>query len=73
MSGGAAPFNLTATDREVLDTKDEDFHYHSWDELREIIVTFSPLRPVPTDHHNHHHDHAFLIVGIDVLNRNSTE
>ena len=32
-----APFPLTDVDKWVLSQKDEDFHLHDWDELREII------------------------------------
>jgi hypothetical protein len=32
-----APFPLTDTDKWVLSQNDEDFHLHTWDELREII------------------------------------
>jgi hypothetical protein len=31
------PFNLTALDRQILAQTDEEFHSHSWDELRDII------------------------------------
>lgn len=31
------PFPLTAIDRQVLATKDEDFHLNTWDDLRKII------------------------------------
>lgn len=31
------PFPLTAIDREVLATKDEDYHRITWEDLREII------------------------------------
>lgn len=33
------PFPLTAIDREVLATKDEDYHKITWDDLQEIIGT----------------------------------
>lgn len=32
-----APFPLTDVDKWVLSQNDEDFHLHSWDELKEII------------------------------------
>ncbi len=32
-----APFPLTEVDKWVLSQTDEEFHLHSWDELREII------------------------------------
>lgn len=32
-----APFPLTDTDKWVLSQNDEDFHLHTWDELKEII------------------------------------
>lgn len=35
------PFPLTAVDRQVLATKDEDFHRYTWDDLRDIIGTDS--------------------------------
>lgn len=28
---------LTAVDREILSMKDEDYHRHTWDDLKEII------------------------------------
>jgi len=31
------PFPLTAIDRQVLATKDEDFHLYIWDDLRKIV------------------------------------
>ena len=31
------PFPLTDVDRWVLSQTDEEFHYHSWDELKQII------------------------------------
>ncbi|KPI39291.1 N-acetylglucosamine-induced protein 1 [Cyphellophora attinorum] len=33
------PFNLTDLDRQILAQTDEEFHAHSWDELKEIIST----------------------------------
>lgn len=30
-------FPLTATDRQILAMKDEDYHLTEWDELRQII------------------------------------
>jgi hypothetical protein len=32
-----APFPLTDTDRYVLSLTDEEYRYHYWDELKEII------------------------------------
>lgn len=32
-----APFPLTDTDKYVLSLTDEEYQYHSWDELKEII------------------------------------
>lgn len=39
------PFNLTEVDRQVLAQTDEEFAYHDWDELKDVIGerTFSPL------------------------------
>jgi len=31
------PFPLTAIDREILATKDEDYHRITWEDLRRII------------------------------------
>ncbi len=31
------PFALTPLDRLILAQKDEDFHAHTWEELKEII------------------------------------
>ena len=31
------PFPLTAIDRQLLATKDEDYHRITWDDLREFI------------------------------------
>jgi hypothetical protein len=31
------PFNLTDLDRQILAQTDEEFHPHSWDELKQII------------------------------------
>jgi hypothetical protein len=33
----AAPFPLTATDRELLALDDTEFQPHAWDELKQII------------------------------------
>lgn len=35
--GVEAPFPLTEVDKWVLSLTDEEFKYHDWDELREII------------------------------------
>lgn len=42
-----APFPLTDVDRWVLSQTDEEFTYHTWDELRQLIRTTiqSPLLP----------------------------
>lgn len=32
-----APFPLTEVDRWVLSQTDEEFHYHDWDDLKNII------------------------------------
>lgn len=41
------PFPLTAIDREILATRDEDYHRITWEDLKEIIGTSSttPLLP----------------------------
>jgi hypothetical protein len=39
------PFPLTAVDRAVLATKDEDFHAHTWPELKQIIGMLSLRSP----------------------------
>lgn len=36
-AGDDAPFPLTDVDKWVLSQTDEEFKYHDWDELREII------------------------------------
>lgn len=33
---------LTAVDREILSMKDEDYHRHTWEDLKEIIGRSSP-------------------------------
>jgi hypothetical protein len=33
-----APFPLTDIDKWVLSLSDEEYQYHTWDELRDIIV-----------------------------------
>lgn len=33
----ALPFNLTDLDREVLSQTDEDFVYHDWEEMKQIV------------------------------------
>lgn len=38
-----APFPLTDVDRWVLSQTDEEFTYHTWDELRELLRT--TIRP----------------------------
>lgn len=37
---GEAPFPLTETDKFVLSQTDEEYKYHDWEELREIISEF---------------------------------
>jgi hypothetical protein len=32
-----APFNLTEVDRQVLAQTDEEFAYHDWEELKDIV------------------------------------
>lgn len=36
-AGEDAPFPLTDVDKWVLSQSDEEFKYHDWDELREIL------------------------------------
>lgn len=36
-AGEEAPFPLTDIDKWVLSQTDEEFKYHNWDELREIL------------------------------------
>lgn len=38
-----APFPLTDTDRFVLSQTDEEFEYHTWDDLRRLIRTIINL------------------------------
>lgn len=33
----STPFPLTALDREILSMSDDDFHPHTWEELKQII------------------------------------
>ncbi|KAI6376568.1 hypothetical protein MCOR25_002779 [Pyricularia grisea] len=46
-----APFPLTDIDKRVLSQTDEEFKYHDWDELREIIETnkLEVLKRKPSD------------------------
>lgn len=39
--GEEAPFPLTDVDKWVLSQTDEEFKYHDWDELRQILGEFS--------------------------------
>ena len=34
---GVAPFPLSAVDQEHLMTTDDDFRYHTWEDLKKII------------------------------------
>ncbi|KJY01810.1 hypothetical protein TI39_contig278g00048 [Zymoseptoria brevis] len=45
------PFPLTAIDRELLATKDEDYHRITWDDLKQIIEdnTLENLKRLPSD------------------------
>lgn len=36
-----APFPLTELDKQVLSQTDEEYTYHSWDELRSLIRTLN--------------------------------
>lgn len=40
----AAPFPLTATDRELLALDDTEFQPHAWDELKQIIGLATSIR-----------------------------
>lgn len=39
-AGQDAPFPLTEVDKWVLSQTDEEFKYHDWDELREILGAY---------------------------------
>lgn len=41
---GVAPFPLSAVDQEHLMTTNDDFRYHTWEDLKEIIGKFTHLR-----------------------------
>lgn len=46
-----SPFPLTDVDKWVLSQTDEEFAFHTWDELRELIrtdITHSMLQPRPS-------------------------
>ncbi|KAM3416382.1 hypothetical protein BST61_g7980 [Cercospora zeina] len=45
------PFPLTAIDREILATKDEDYHLTTWEDLKHIIATntLEQLKRLPSD------------------------
>lgn len=45
------PFPLTAIDREILATKDEDYHRTTWEDLKHIIETntLEQLKRLPSD------------------------
>ncbi|EME45764.1 hypothetical protein DOTSEDRAFT_171351 [Dothistroma septosporum NZE10] len=43
------PFPLTAIDREILATKDDDYHRITWDNLKEIIGILENLKRLPSD------------------------
>jgi hypothetical protein len=43
------PFNLTAIDREILATKDEDYHRITWADLKRIIGEAKPPTTYPND------------------------
>ena len=45
------PFNLTAVDREILASTDEEFHLQTWEDLKLIIGT---SLHIPTSHHWKH-------------------
>lgn len=40
-AGDEAPFPLTDVDKWVLSQTDEEFKYHDWDELRQILSEFA--------------------------------
>lgn len=39
----SATFHLTDVDRQVLAQTDEEFHLHTWDDLKQIICTHRTL------------------------------
>jgi hypothetical protein len=43
-----SPFPLTDIDRQILATKDEDFHRTTWEDLRKIIGMAGEMRPQDT-------------------------
>ncbi|KAK5113012.1 hypothetical protein LTR85_011034 [Meristemomyces frigidus] len=49
------PFPLTAIDREVLATRDEDYHRITWQELKHITATnaLEQLKRLPSDLHRY--------------------
>ena len=44
----ALPFPLTPLDRQVLAQKDEEYHAHTWEELKDIIGESSDFTKVAT-------------------------
>nr|OQO27292.1 hypothetical protein B0A51_04977 [Rachicladosporium sp. CCFEE 5018] len=49
------PFPLTAIDRKVLATPDDEFHRYTWDDLRQIVVDndLEALKRFPSDLHRY--------------------
>jgi hypothetical protein len=48
-----APFPLTDTDKYVLSLTDEEYQYHYWDELKEIIgksIVYYVHSGIPSKH-----------------------
>lgn len=41
--GIESPFPLTAVDRSVLAMTDDEFHPQSWEDLKQIIGTATPI------------------------------
>ena len=53
------PFHLTAIDREILATKDEDYHRITWSDLKEIIGGYQhPLQTQSYPYLSYHHSHT---------------
>jgi hypothetical protein len=44
------PFNLTAIDRAVLASTDEEFHLQTWEDLKVIIGTAPPNKTTEQTH-----------------------
>lgn len=46
---GVAPFPLSAVDQEHLMTTDDDYKYHTWEDLKTIIGKFTHLHCLVQD------------------------